>query len=168
MQPVFRLIENYKRAFGSVSMFDGKILDISFVKRDDMMVVSEDGSFFTIDIVKNGKLNDLFYSSTKIKEAKGLPRENWAIKYCHKVEVTRITNMKSYVYNFCIDGNVNVVRDNAFFLIFLSPIFDGPIKKRILQLLSYLCIEHSVNFGVHGYLVKDLVRLLKYKQSENE
>jgi len=164
----------YKRFFIFDTMGQEGMHKIFFEKDDNKMIIKEGDNYYAIDINDNGKLDDMFYLSTKIWAYKGCKIPDWMqpnyIKYNTSViySPVKITFGKGYIYKFEQDEKANVVQDNAFFLIFLSPIFDSPIKQRILQFLSYLCLDDSIECDVNDFILKDLASLLKYKQSENQ
>lgn len=127
---VFRYIEKaYERSYLIPTYTSGTLL--YYAKDCETMVVSDTYHVFTIDWVINGKLNDLYYWSTPAIIENG--------KECY------FTNDRSYRGKITSkDQTVNVFHDNPFFLIFFSKIFDSPIKKRILQFLSYIYFFESL------------------------
>lgn len=128
--PVFRYIEKANMCSYHVSTFiQGR--SMYYAADCDTMIVSDLSHVFTINWVVNGKLNDLYYWSTpslrEIKEQSYFLDDRY---HSGKIKLNHLS--------------IDIIKDNPFFLIFLSQIFDSPIKKRILQFLSYIYFFESL------------------------
>lgn len=155
---VFRRIERFHTVADIAKEINGYQL-MTFIASDDKMIISDLYHSFAINWIVDGKINDLYYYTTPILMLRPAYKDMNAGTFKRHVDVVQENQMK-----------VDVVKDNPFFSIILSPIFDSPIKKRILQFLSYLHFESSVSHMMpwlnSSFFLERFVKNLQYKKSE--
>lgn len=154
---VFRRIERFHRHGYVVSKING-IEQMTYTLDETKMILSDMYSNFTVDWVIDGKINDMYYYTTPLIVKN--PVFYWAGSPIR-------TYLPDVQKNEMV---VNIIKDNAFFLIFKSDIFDSPIKRRILQFLSFLYFEisiaHMMPWLNSSYFLGEFARNLQYKKPE--
>jgi hypothetical protein len=158
---VFRRIERFYSAEEIAKEING-VQWMTYTIDSQKMIISDPYHSFTIDWVIDGKLNDLYYYTTpatpktSTKQSFAWASRKQKMSYIHELKTNKM--------------KVEIVKDNAFFLIFKSDIFDSPIKRRILQFLSYIFFEKSLShimpwMNYSDYLC-EFVKNLEYQKSE--